>query len=462
MNPSPTRKFWSHTAYCGPRGQKVELDCCTNIDQSEEVAQEFLKERVLGFDLEWVPNNRRQKSTYNSIKSNISVIQLASESRIALFQIAMHRGSTVDQLLAPSLRQILESPSILKCGVNIVQADGKRLAAYMGLQPRGLLELSDLYRLVTPKEQSHAKPSRRGLVALATHVQDHLGLPLFKGKAVRCGNWDRELDWKQQQYAADDAYAGVMLYHKMELDRSRMEGAAPHPVVAWISQMGDGNVEVTFHGVEDTLKQDKAEVMSAPANHKDVVIVAPAPSMEKPKPARKGFRMPPGLELSETIMRSAATPHSLVKDENSPVFSSRSSSPAFEDEPIYPGLQTVSYPTLPTTSFSSDKSHTSNGLSTALQELDPNICTPNATRSSREPLQGTTKRLFSALRALRIRVRLAGSPLAADQILEDLAWCYPRNDYDLSLVPGGKDLASAVAKHSVDLLAFIQKHAPND
>ena len=114
------------------------------------------------------------------IKENISLIQVASEDLIGLFHIALHNGFTVNKLVCPSLRKIIEDPNILKCGVAILNADGFRLRKFLSLDPRGLIELSQLHRVVKWIKTDKTMVTKR-LVKMTCLAEEHLGQPLWKG-----------------------------------------------------------------------------------------------------------------------------------------------------------------------------------------------------------------------------------------------------------------------------------------
>lgn len=198
--------------------------------QSEEIAQDFLGERILGFDMEWPWQNPEQ--TEIPLQQRIGLIQIASEDKIGLFHIGLHPGQTAKDVLAPSLRQIIESDDITKTGVGILNADFSRLRRWFGLKPRGAFELSHFHNLIT---YGKAQPTRvtTKMKALRKLVEEHLGLPLFKGK-VRTSNWSRPLNQAQILYAAADAYAGFMLYHCMNAKRVAMDPTPPLPLHAEI------------------------------------------------------------------------------------------------------------------------------------------------------------------------------------------------------------------------------------
>ena len=90
--------------------------------------------------------------------------------------------------------------SVLKVGVTqslpvkhfltVSIADCTRLRNFMGIEARGLIELSHLYKLVRFSiSGDHSKIDKR-LVALAQQVHEHLLLPLSKGE-VRASDWSQ-------------------------------------------------------------------------------------------------------------------------------------------------------------------------------------------------------------------------------------------------------------------------------
>lgn len=196
--------------------------------ESEEIAAELVNEKIVGFDMEWpYPEDTNPNA---ALQRRVSLIQIACEDRIALFHIGLHAGSTPNDLLAPSLRRIIESPDISKCGVSVLSADFWRLRQWFRLKPQGAFELSYFHNLVA---HGAANPAKCDTVPrkLAEQVEEHLGLPLDKGE-VRVSNWSRPLTRQQVEYAAADAYAGFMLYHCLNAKRVAMRPSPPLPAHA--------------------------------------------------------------------------------------------------------------------------------------------------------------------------------------------------------------------------------------
>lgn len=231
--PQTRASYWSQKLYRGPEDEELLLHYCANMEVSERVAKHFLNEKVLGFDIEWKPFG-----TVDSIKENASLIQLATEDRIALFHIARFPGKTPEQLMPPTLKAVLEDPNSYKVGV-AVKGDCRRLEKYFNLNVRGVFELSRLHNLV---EYYGTQPSKvnNKLVKLSTQVHQHLLLPLHKGEpfaeepqqrlsSVRESDWSRPLDFEQIHYAAADAYAGFRLFDVMESKRKKLKPTPPMP-----------------------------------------------------------------------------------------------------------------------------------------------------------------------------------------------------------------------------------------
>ncbi|KAJ9630545.1 hypothetical protein H2203_001068 [Taxawa tesnikishii (nom. ined.)] len=215
--------YWKYTLYKGPNGMAPRRFLAHKKDDAEEKAQLFKNEKVLGFDIEW---EAYAKLGVSSIKDNVSLVQIACEDKIALFQLAAFQGDAIENLMPPTLRHILESPDIIKAGVNIA-SDFTRLRQCLDIQGQGIFELSHLYKIVkwsvTEPKKVNKKPCK-----LADQVEDYLFLPLAKG-AVRTSAWSKPLYVEQQEYAANDAYAGFRLFHALEAKRRDMDPTPPRP-----------------------------------------------------------------------------------------------------------------------------------------------------------------------------------------------------------------------------------------
>lgn len=193
--PGTPESFWSYTLYRGPQESedtenKVKVHYCKSLLTTERVCQYFLDEKVIGFDLEWAADANKAQGP----RRNVSLVQIASPSRIALFHLALYPKK--DNLVAPTLQKIMEEPNITKTGV-FIKGDATRLRNFLGVESRGLFELSHLYKLVTYSSSGEVALVNKKLVSLAQQVQDVLHLPMFKGQDVRASDWSLPLKMDQ-------------------------------------------------------------------------------------------------------------------------------------------------------------------------------------------------------------------------------------------------------------------------
>lgn len=183
--------FWSYKIYKGPGGQGVQVHYCKSKHAAENVVKYFVNEPVIGFDIEWKPDSTKNAG----IKNNVSLIQIASETRIGLFHIALFPKDTAADLVAPTLKKIMEDPGVTKLGVSI-KADCTRLRNYLKIESRSIFELSHLYKLVKYSSSGEYDLINKKLVSVATQAEEHLELPICKGD-VRGSDWTKPLSVEQ-------------------------------------------------------------------------------------------------------------------------------------------------------------------------------------------------------------------------------------------------------------------------
>ncbi|KAI1390962.1 ribonuclease H-like protein [Hypoxylon trugodes] len=272
--------FWSYNQYRGTvedgTEQKVKVHYCRSKHTMEQVCQKyFMNEKVLGFDLEWVENSMK----HHSAKRNVSLIQLASPSRIGLFHVALFNGT--GSLIGPSFKAIMEDSSITKVGVAI-KGDATRLRNFLGVDSKGLLELSHLYRLVKYLPRGEYKEINRKVVTLATQVGEFLHLPLFKGLDVRASDWTKALNMEQVIYSASDAYAGLQLYAILEYHRKQLDPCPPTPYHAELNRpiriAGGEELATSDDPTVDAIEETELE---ASANSKPKSVSPKRPSGPK-------------------------------------------------------------------------------------------------------------------------------------------------------------------------------------
>ena len=276
---STTAAYWRYSLYEHPTKGKVKVHYCKSKETTERTAQLFLGKEVVGFDIEWKP----QAHATDGLKKNVSLVQLASEERIALFHIARYpKGETIDDFIAPTLKSIMEDPSVSKVGVS-VKSDCTRLRKFMGIESRGLFELSHLYKLVKFSAPGNVKKIDKRLVSLATQVEEHLQLPLWKGD-VRSSDWSTDLNYQQMQYAASDSYAGLRLYNTMECKRKALDPTPPRPEHAELNlpiRLANGQTVAAYEGAEDSAEKAATDEAEETTEISADDTPLPAPSIEE-------------------------------------------------------------------------------------------------------------------------------------------------------------------------------------
>jgi ribonuclease D len=102
-------------------------------------------------------------------------------------------------------QELLATKHILKVGVSSFE-DGQKLVKDYGCRVNGTLDLRTL-------ADSLDLPSRKSLAAMC---EQYLNIEMDKLIEVRCGDWDAStLSDDQVAYAACDALASVIIYHKV-------------------------------------------------------------------------------------------------------------------------------------------------------------------------------------------------------------------------------------------------------
>ncbi|KAI1519076.1 HRDC multi-domain protein [Pyrenophora tritici-repentis] len=211
-NQDPNRRTFSPRLFRGPDNQPPQEFYSDNYDDSEKLASMFLNESVLGFDMQWIYPERKNNIP---LQEAVSVIGVATESKIAVFHIGRHLGKRASEVLAPSLRKIIENRDIVKTGYSII-GDLARLRKHFGLQPRGAMELSYLNVLINEERMNFKTYYTKG--GMGGLVNEHFhGYTLIKDSGQR-KDWLSPMTANMKSYAAADPYAGIMLYYPYSED----------------------------------------------------------------------------------------------------------------------------------------------------------------------------------------------------------------------------------------------------
>ncbi|XP_074240001.1 bifunctional 3'-5' exonuclease/ATP-dependent helicase WRN isoform X2 [Saimiri boliviensis] len=170
---------------------------CLSLPSSWDSSMSLSDGDVVGFDMEWPP-------VYNKGKlGKVALIQLCvSESKCYLFHISSM------SVFPQGLKMLLENKAIKKAGVGI-EGDQWKLLRDFDVKLKNFVELTDV---ANKKLKCIETWSLNGLIK---HL---LGKQLLKDKSIRCSNWSKfPLTEDQKLYAATDAYAGFIIYRKLEI-----------------------------------------------------------------------------------------------------------------------------------------------------------------------------------------------------------------------------------------------------
>jgi RNA polymerase sigma factor for flagellar operon FliA len=155
-----------------------------------EALAELMAAEVIGFDTESKPTFLK-----GEVSTGPHIVQLATESRAYIFQIAQLQGSQV-------LKTILESPRLLKVGFGLGN-DLSALKTKLDIDAANLLDLGAVLR----------GPGHRGTVGAKVAVAHFFGQRLQKSKKVGTSNWSNSrLNERQLLYAANDAHVALVVY----------------------------------------------------------------------------------------------------------------------------------------------------------------------------------------------------------------------------------------------------------
>ncbi|KAL8810486.1 MAG: hypothetical protein Q9200_002539 [Gallowayella weberi] len=364
--------YWQYALYEGPEGEKVKVHYCQSLETAERIAQLFLNESVIGFDIEWKPS----ATLKDGIRKNISLIQFASEKRIALFHIArFSKDDTIESLVAPTIKAIMESASITKVGVS-VKADCSRLRSHMDINSHGLFELSQLYKLVKFSTSDVKKIDNR-LVALARQVEEHLMLPMYKNSSVRGSDWSQGLNYEQIYYAASDSYAGFQLYHVLNSKRLALSPTPPLPAHAELGlpiRLANGQTVADYKELppeEPSSDDEERAITPLPSTEgiaEDVLNLQIEDTNPSPRTARTLEKDPPNPKPSASL---SSHPSVVAAFAWAARYRASASNNPSTTNPSSSSSNDATYPSLPPSSSPSPFPSSSSNTTTTRFKIDP-------------------------------------------------------------------------------------------
>lgn len=156
--------------------------------------------RHVGFDTESKPTFRP-----GELSTGPHLIQLATPETAYLFQVGID-GSI------EAARTVLESPEVLKVGFGL-GSDRSRLRNRLGIDLKPFIDLGTTLRY----------EGKKGQVGLRGAVAGVLGARVSKSRSVSTSNWANPvLSEAQRRYAANDAYAALLVFLALGDDPERL------------------------------------------------------------------------------------------------------------------------------------------------------------------------------------------------------------------------------------------------
>jgi RNA polymerase sigma factor for flagellar operon FliA len=164
---------------------------------AEQALAALLAADSIGFDTESKPTFQK-----GEVSTGPHLVQLADDTHAYLFQIGAGAAASPGAAhLVEVLREVLESPAVLKVGFGLGD-DLRRLRAKLGIETRNVIDLATALRR-----------GERNAWGAKTAVARYFGKRLQKSRRVTTTNWALpRLSEQQIQYAADDAHVALRIY----------------------------------------------------------------------------------------------------------------------------------------------------------------------------------------------------------------------------------------------------------
>ncbi|KAG8948399.1 hypothetical protein FRC04_009769 [Tulasnella sp. 424] len=178
---------------------------------TEEEANEWVPKLrgVIGFDMEWPYN------AVTDVSGKTSMIQVSDEHTILLIHISRM------ETFPTKLKELIESPNIVKTGFWIANDCGK-LIADLAISPKMCIELHGIAKKVDQAKLEKFGLFDNGTMNFAKMIRLYLEKELAKPNEVRISDWSEDLTEEHLEYAANDAHAGLVLYKALiELGKER-------------------------------------------------------------------------------------------------------------------------------------------------------------------------------------------------------------------------------------------------
>lgn len=179
-----------------------DITLVTTAETAVSAHERLMSVDAIGFDTESKPTFLK-----GEVSSGPHLVQLATDRHAWLFPTSVTAA-------IPLLREILESPRVLKVGFGLGN-DRSSLQARFGIALANVFDLGEALR----------GPGHRGTVGAKMAVAHFFGQRLQKSKKVGTSNWaSPRLNERQIHYAANDAHVAIRLYRAW---KTATEQAAP-------------------------------------------------------------------------------------------------------------------------------------------------------------------------------------------------------------------------------------------
>ncbi len=165
----------------------------TNERQAGLAVDELLAVREVGFDTESKPTfHKGQKS------EGPHVLQFSTTEKAFIFQSHVEESH-------PAIMTLLKSPELVKIGFGL-RGDLHQISERFNIRPSSIIDLDREFKQLGFRNAVGAKS------AIAMLFERRL----LKSKAMTTSNWAaKQLSDRQLLYAANDAYAAIMVHHAL-------------------------------------------------------------------------------------------------------------------------------------------------------------------------------------------------------------------------------------------------------
>ena len=197
-HPTPPRK--TDIAELAPfAGLEMEhIFVVTNARQARLALDELMRTGAVGFDTESKPTFRKGEKSEGP-----HVLQFSTLDKAFIFQSCFAETH-------PVIVELLRAHDLSKIGFGL-GGDLSQIAERFGLRPAAIVDL----------DRSFKKLGYRNAVGAKSAIAMLFNRKLLKSKSVTTSNWAaRDLTERQLLYAANDAYAAILVYHALQQERA--------------------------------------------------------------------------------------------------------------------------------------------------------------------------------------------------------------------------------------------------